>query len=516
MNLIFTGPPGSGKTTLGKICAAILGYSFVDTDQEIVQNTGQTINEIFIHKGEKEFRNLETKVLESIVKNNNQVVSLGGGTLLKETNRSIIQNYGKIICLTASNANLKSRLTKNTDSNRPLIDKDSNNNNSIDNLLQIRKKHYDSFATQISTDHLSPQELAVKIVEEIMPWNHRINTNNKDYPIVLGNSNITDLKTILQFYNIRTPNIIVTDSTVKPLWGNELSKILSIPIVSIPTGEENKTLNTVNYLYDKFLENNLDRTSIVIALGGGVIGDIVGFAAATYMRGIDWVNIPTTLLAMVDASIGGKVGIDLQQGKNMVGAFHPPKLVISDPIALETLPLNKYKSGLSEIIKHGIIANEELFNKLNPELLPLSRKFIQDALEVKIDIIEQDPFERNVRAKLNLGHTVGHGIEAASNYEIGHGDAIAIGLYAESLISEKVGLAKNPLSQTIKNKLLAFNLPIKCNNISPKMIRTLMESDKKKQHGKLLFTLPTNIGEVKYGIQVEEKIINTVIKQITD
>ena len=349
-----------------------------------------------------------------------------------------------------------------------------------------------------------------------MPWHHTITTNTGGYPLILGVKALTYLTSMLNNHGLPKPNLIISDTNIAPLWSNKLGRQLSIPVFSIPDGESHKTLETVHNIYDQFLLHDLDRSSLVLVVGGGVVGDIAGFAAATYMRGIRWVNIPTTLLSMIDASIGGKVGVDLPQGKNMIGAFHPPEMVLADPETLTTLPDNEYKAGLAEVIKHGIIADAELFSLVNSKSLPLSRDLLQKALEVKINIIQQDPFERNERAKLNLGHTIGHGVEAASNYRLRHGEAIAIGLYGEALLAEQIGIADPGLSSKIEKQLASLGLPTKCPGLSTIQIKQLMSTDKKKKSGNLYFTLPTSIGAVDYGVQVEDNILTKTIERLTE
>ena len=250
-----------------------------------------------------------------------------------------------------------------------------------------------------------------------------------------------------------------------------------------------------------------------MAVGGGMIGDLTGFAAATFMRGVRWVNVPTTLLAMLDASIGGKVGVNLPQGKNLVGTFHPPALVLADPEVLETLPPEEYTSGMAEMLKHGLIADAELFDALVPEALPLSRDLLQRAIEVKVKIVQRDPYEKGERAKLNMGHTIGHGIEAASDFALRHGEAIAIGLLAETRLAERIGLAAAGLSEQVAAKLRALGLPTSCPGLPKQRIRTLMSSDKKKRAGELTFTLPIDIGAVEYGVKVEEVLLDGVIAE---
>lgn len=514
MNLILAGPPGTGKTTLGRLCAKLLGYTLVDTDEEISKQTGKSIAEIFSTQGEDVFRDIESNTLAKIIKYKNSVISLGGGTLLSDINRSIAKDHGVLICLRASASNIEARLANNDE--RPLLQNNKENSSSISVLLAQRKAHYDSFDFQLKTDDTKPDVLAEHIVDKLMPWHHTITTNTGGYPLILGVKALTYLTSMLNNHGLPKPNLIISDTNIAPLWSNKLGQQLSIPVLSIPDGESQKTLETVHNIYDQFLLHDLDRSSLVLVVGGGVVGDIAGFAAATYMRGIRWVNIPTTLLSMIDASIGGKVGVDLPQGKNMIGAFHPPEMVLADPETLTTLPDNEYKAGLAEVIKHGIIADAELFSLVNSKSLPLSRDLLQKALEVKINIIQQDPFERNERAKLNLGHTIGHGVEAASNYRLRHGEAIAIGLYGEALLAEQIGIADPGLSSKIEKQLASLGLPTKCPGLSTIQIKQLMSTDKKKKSGNLYFTLPTSIGAVDYDVQVEDNILTKTIERLTE
>ena len=246
---------------------------------------------------------------------------------------------------------------------------------------------------------------------------------------------------LLRLRDLSNP-IIVTDENVAKFHAEKVMASLcaagfNANLLTIPAGESYKTLHTVNQLWHEFLEADLDRKSTVIALGGGVIGDLAGFAASTYMRGIHWVVVPTTLLSMVDASLGGKTGFDLPEGKNLIGSFYPPRLVLADPEVLSTLRKEEFRSGMAEVVKHGIISD--------PELLALCARgldwvkgnleeIVKRAMAVKIRIIEEDPFEKNVRATLNLGHTVGHAVELVSRFQVRHGEAVAIGMVAEGRV----------------------------------------------------------------------------------
>jgi 3-dehydroquinate synthase len=284
--------------------------------------------------------------------------------------------------------------------------------------------------------------------------------------------------------------------------------------VILPAGEENKDLELISHLWKDFLENGLDRKSTVIALGGGVVSDMAGFAASTYMRGIDWVVIPTTLLAMVDASLGGKTGIDLPQGKNLVGSFHPPKLVLADPSLLLTLSDRELRSGMAEVVKHGIIADPELF-----ALCGLGLEWAKDHLEdvvkramaVKIRIIEEDPFEKKgIRAALNLGHTVGHAVELVSGFKLTHGEAVAIGMAVEARYAVRVGAAGVGVDEAIARTLSGLGLPVHIpKELSREEIIRVMQVDKKKNAKAIRFALPVEIGKVQLMNMTDlENVIN--------
>jgi 3-dehydroquinate synthase len=271
--------------------------------------------------------------------------------------------------------------------------------------------------------------------------------------------------------------------------------------LTLPAGEAYKTLDIVNQLWHGFLEAGLDRKGTVIALGGGVIGDVTGFAASTFMRGVSWVAVPTTLLAMVDASLGGKTGFDLPDGKNLIGSFHPPKLVLADPQVLKTLPEAEFISGLAEVVKHGIISDPDLFNLCSRGLDWVQEhpeEIVRRTLAVKIKIIEEDPYEKGSRAALNLGHTVGHAVELVSGFRLRHGEAVAIGMVAEAKLAERLTVAGKGLSEAVAETLRALKLPTQIPEDLPReeIIRA-MSVDKKKSSGVVRFALPAEIGKVE-------------------
>jgi 3-dehydroquinate synthase len=283
--------------------------------------------------------------------------------------------------------------------------------------------------------------------------------------------------------------VVATNTTLAPLYGQKL--VTALPdavLVTIPDGEQYKTLETVARLYSDFVAAGLDRSGTVIALGGGVVGDTVGFAAASYMRGARFIQIPTSLLAMVDSSVGGKVGVDLPQGKNLVGAFKQPDVVFIDPDVLKTLPEREWRCGMAEVIKHGFLADEGLLDSTlwNLECAP---ELVRRAVQVKVDVVQQDPYEQNIRAHLNLGHTFGHAVEQASGYQWAHGEGVGFGLVAAGRLSHNIGLCDARLPETIEKTVSEVGLPTRLNGLDSEAIYAAMGTDKKRQSGKLRFVL---------------------------
>jgi 3-dehydroquinate synthase len=285
----------------------------------------------------------------------------------------------------------------------------------------------------------------------------------------------------------------------------------------IPDGEHHKTLGTVATLYDQFLDHGLDRSGTVLSLGGGVTGDIAGFAAASFMRGVPFVQVPTTILAMADASVGAKTGVDLPKGKNLVGAFKQPELVIMDTNVLATLPEAEIRSGMAEVIKHGVLADPELFAQLatSPPNLecPLSPSQLARTLQVKIDVVEQDPLERGLRATLNLGHTVGHALERLSNFTLRHGEAVSIGMLAAAQIAHSLGWADASLPTRIASTMAAWGLPVRCPPFAVDDVWEAMAHDKKRRGKALRWILPYDIGHVEIVDNVpRETVLKTLLE----
>ena len=324
--------------------------------------------------------------------------------------------------------------------------------------------------------------------------------------------------------------VVITDSNVGPLYGSVASESLGVDVndcLVIPAGENSKSRGSWGWITDQLVERGFGRDSAIIALGGGVIGDLAGFVAATYMRGIPIVQAPTTLLAMIDASIGGKTGVDTQAGKNLVGAFHPPAGVLVDPQLLDTLPLRELRTGFAEALKHGAIANRGYFDSVVsaiPRVLygrgaagDSLADVIVGSIEIKSGIVARDEHEGGVRKILNFGHTVGHAIEMLSGYSLAHGEAVAIGMTLESRIAERVGIAAGGLEKEIRTALTAAGLPVKVpEGMDADRILEVMQSDKKARAGEVRYALPRAIGEMAgadsgWTVSVAESIVREVL-----
>ena len=485
-HIFLYGPSGSGKSTIGKKLASDLKLPFVDSDQVIETNASKSIPQIVEERGISELRELETSALKKIVGGKDSIVSLGGGALLRDENRTLVEKDGTVILLTAEIQTLIDRL-QNDPNERPLLAGDLKSK--LTSYLTDRAEHYESFPIKINVDDKNPKQLSREI-QNILGRHHL--SAMGEYDILVGNAGHAFGRAHLQ-----NP-IIVTDENVAKY---HLEKTDGIKFIILPAGEEHKNLETVSGLWKIFLENGLDRRSTVIALGGGVITDMAGFAASTYMRGVDWIAVPTTMLGMVDASLGGKTGIDLPQGKNLVGSFHPPKLVVADPSLLVTLPERELRSGMAEVVKHGIISDPELFALCSRGMDWVKdnlEEIVKRAMAVKINVIEEDPYEKGIRAKLNLGHTVGHAVELVSKFELRHGEAIAIGIVAEAKYAARVGLTDKGLVEPVVETLSKLGLPVDIPENFPRdAIIKAMRVDKKKNAKSIRFALPVEIGKVE-------------------
>ncbi|MDG2252427.1 MAG: 3-dehydroquinate synthase [Methylophilaceae bacterium] len=351
-----------------------------------------------------------------------------------------------------------------------------------------------------------------------------INLGDRSYPIYIGHNLLND-KEIFQRHAKAKTIAIVTNDIVAPLYLNILTQTLGkdkkiIPII-LPDGESYKNLDTLNLIYDELLKNKAGRDVLLIALGGGVVGDICGFAAASFMRGVDFIQIPTTLLSQVDSSVGGKTGINHSLGKNMIGAFYQPKCVVADINLLNTLPQRELSAGLAEVIKYGLIRDLEFFNWLETYMKKLTNKDSASLIEAversctnKAEVVEADELEsdKNIRATLNLGHTFGHAIENEMGYGNWlHGEAVAIGMIMAAFMSKELGWLRTPEYLRIIQLIELAGLPITPPDISEKKFLDLMMSDKKTKGNQINLVLQTAIGEAMLTNEYDPEILSKTL-----
>ena len=500
-HIFLYGPSGTGKSTIGKILAKNLGLPLIDLDHVIEANAGMSIPQIMEEQGEPAFRDLETAALKDLAKESESIVALGGGALLRDENRTFAEGHGKIVLLMADVETLFQRLSESS-SRRPLLSGDLREK--LASMLEKRGAHYSSFPLTVHVDGNPVEQNAHKV--QVALGRHHLSSMG-EYDVRVGRIEN------LPFTN----SIIVTDENVAKHHLEKIERAVGAGAKSVvvPAGEEHKNLQTISYLWKSFLESGLDRKSTVIALGGGVIGDMSGFAAATYMRGIQWVGIPTTLLSMVDASLGGETGFDLPEGKNLIGSFHPPKLVLADPSLLLTLPERELVSGMAEVVKHGVISDPELFELCSRGMDWVKEnleEIVKRAMAVKIKVIEEDPYEKGFRAALNLGHTVGlDAVELVSKFELRHGEAVAVGTVVEAKYAERIGIAEKGLADKIAETMSALGLPTQIPDAMPRgEIIGAMRVDKKKTAKAIRFALPVKIGKVEL---VEVSDLEAVISE---
>ncbi|HQE93535.1 MAG TPA: 3-dehydroquinate synthase [Anaerolineae bacterium] len=540
MNIVLTGFMGTGKTTVGREVAQRLNRPFVDMDDIIVARAGKPIPRIFAEDGEAEFREMEAAVCAELSAQDGLVMATGGGALVDAANRRVMQRSGVVICLDAKPDEILRRVGDNDE--RPLLNV-ADPHAEITRLLAARCEAYAAIPWHIETSGREVDDVVARVLALAETITLPVHHPGGEYPIHIGRGLLMHLGGALRAAGVREGArvAVVTNTVVGPLYAGQVETVLQDAdcrpfVCTIPDGEQHKTLDTVRTLYDHFLAGALDRSGVVLALGGGVTGDIAGFAAATFMRGTRFVQVPTSLLAMTDASVGGKTGVDLPQGKNLVGAFKQPELVLIDLDVLNTLPEAEFRAGMAELLKHGLIGAPELLREsanqrigelriMNHESritnceLPITNYQLPVAdlarsLQVKIEIVEEDPFERGRRAVLNLGHTTAHGLEQVSAFTLRHGEAVSIGMVAAARIAEALGRAEPGLAAHIAEVLAAWGLPVTCPPYSVDAIGAAMLHDKKKQGQGLRWILPRAPGDVEIVDDVPENLVRRILVEM--
>ncbi|HVO31860.1 MAG TPA: 3-dehydroquinate synthase [bacterium] len=478
MHLWLIGMMGSGKTTIGRRTARKLKWEFMDLDATIEKNEGKPVAEIFRDSGEPAFRRLEAAAVARAAKGSApSVIATGGGAVLSPENVKAMRRSGRVVWLRASPHELSRRLAASAAA-RPLLSEATSPRERelrLGTLLKMREARYRGAADVVlDTGRLSLPQAAERVAalarskgadERVV-----VRTPNGRYDVRIGDGLLARAGSIVRSAVGGAKAFLVTDTNVAPLFADSLEASLeaagySVARLVLPAGERHKSLAGAQKIWRFLFANGVDRKSPVVCLGGGVVGDLAGFAAATALRGVPVVQIPTTLVSQVDSSVGGKTAIDVAEGKNLVGAFHWPSSVIVDVALLSTLPRRELVSGIGEVVKYGAIADAALFALLERSgaaLLDDPRALatvVRRCIEIKASVVARDPRETGYRGILNFGHTVGHAFEAASGLRMRHGEAVAAGMAVEADLAVSLGRCAARDRDRLVSLLEAFGLP---------------------------------------------------------
>ena len=505
-SLFLSGFMGTGKSTLGPLVAGRLGLPFVDADALVAKRGGRSVPEL-LRGDERAFRALEEAVvLELVASPLDQVVSLGGGALVSTRSRRAALKDGVVVTLRASADAIVAR-TSHTVHERPLLEGDPAAR--VDELLAARAAVYAECHGEVFTDVLDEDRSTDAICSIFKENPLVVPLGERSYRVHVVHDEPSVLTDVLAQLG-PSGLLAVTDSHVLRARGAALSKSLDAIATphrtcTLPPGEEHKRLSTVDTLWEAAIAQGLDRDGVFVAFGGGVVGDLTGFAAATLFRGVRAVQVPTTLLAMVDASVGGKTGFDLPAGKNLVGAFFQPSAVVVDLAHLSTLPVRHRRAGLAEIVKMALLFDAKLVEELEaratelvsgpPEAL---RGVVRRAIALKAEVVARDETERGDRALLNFGHTIGHALEAHGQYTKHlHGEAVAIGMVAELAFAHARGLVGAEVVETTRRLLLALGLPVEVPRAEMAASASFLGVDKKRRQGRVTLPIASAVGEGK-------------------
>lgn len=515
-NVILVGMMGSGKTTVGRMLAKQLDKTFVDSDEEIQRRTGVTIPHIFDVEGEAGFRQREAGVIQDLLQGDNIVLATGGGAVLDAGSREVMHKRGVVVYLKSNVHDLWQRTRH--DRGRPLL-QTADPRAKLQELYEQRNPIYTELADIVMhTGKQSVQVLLNALVNKLGTpgtTNHHsekmqtltVGLAERSYPIHIGRDLLARMDLLLPHLPHKRA-AIVSNTTVAPLYLEQLSKSLEsngVKVISVilPDGEKYKNSETLNLIYDALLSNRCERNTPLIALGGGVIGDMTGYAAASYLRGVPFIQIPTTLLSQVDSSVGGKTGINHPLGKNMIGAFYQPQVVLIDIATLNTLPDQELRAGLAEVIKYGLIRDLPFLEWLEAnmeKLLARDAEALQYAIarscQNKAEVVGSDERESGERALLNLGHTFGHAIENGMGYGVWlHGEAVAAGTIMAADLSRRMGWINDQDVLRIRKLFDCAGLPVVAPHMGVEHYMDLMGLDKKVIGGKMRFVLLRPIGQ---------------------
>ena len=530
--LFLTGMMGAGKTSVGQRLAESLGWKFVDLDEEIEASSERSITSWFSDVGEDAFRDEERKQLQRLLfseqmsdaNSSGIVLALGGGTYIQDGVPALLSASGPVVCLEVPVDELIERLTSEDVEQRPLL-KSASLKETLTSLWELRRDRYRMADHVIDASGLETDAVCVKTLQELGRENAlegftalEVDLGARSYPIWIGEGGVTQAaKMVHTSLSVMTPQpsrlFVVTDDHVAPLYlrafMDEMSHWESEAIV-VPNGESSKSLEALNQLLNDLLKARIGRRDLVIALGGGVVGDLAGFASSILLRGVRFVQVPTTVLAQVDSSVGGKTGINHDLGKNLIGAFHQPLGVYMALTMLQTLDERHISSGLAEVVKYAVLDSDEMLGeleaqaerlRLSPETFP---GLFARCCAIKARIVALDETEvGGKRILLNLGHTFGHAIERMGDCgETAHGEAIALGMLLAARSSRILGLIEEgqaELEVRLEALFQRLKLPTdpKPYLRQQRLMLEFMAQDKKAQGGEVTLILPVTAGDVK-------------------
>ncbi len=539
-NVVLVGFMGSGKSTVGRHLAARLGRPFVDLDDLVQADAGRSVTEIFSTEGEAGFRQREARCLQRALERDGLVLSVGGGAPMGEENWSRIRDGNCVVALMAEADELAGRLNGSTD--RPLLA--SNGSSAIASLLSSRLPRYLQADVVVKTDGLDPIGVAQHVKDRLSMGGLQhivIDVPGSRHEVTVGYGLTHLVPAALQRMNLqKSPAhlvgegrggacqvLIVSDAAVAQRYAQPLLEALSSDGISaqihaVPAGEPAKELAVLAGIYGALAAGGVDRQGVVIALGGGTVGDVAGFAAATWMRGIRYLQLPTTLLAMVDSSIGGKTAINLAAGKNLVGAVHQPSGIFCDLEYLASLADEEYRASLAEVIKAALIADRSFVDWLTANLPAVLRRepsvvreAVARAISIKAAVVAQDPQENGRRAILNYGHTVGHALERAAGFgRLRHGEAVAWGMEVAGRLSVLTGSCEAEAAAMQHTLLSDAGLLGSPPVIDRTALLDAMRHDKKSRDGELRWVLLREIGRVEYGQLVDASLVETSLSEV--
>ena len=556
--IVLIGLSGVGKSTVGRKLAERLGWPFVDTDDLITEAEGSSPAELIDRDGEPAFRQIEERVVAEAAQRVPAVIATGGGAFLSAKNRTALGEQGFICYLDATPSAIAARLRLDSE-RRPLVGDDpAELVTRLGELDRERRRYYSHADIWVPVQPFGDDDgevLETAVGRILRAWATDsarlvglprraerlsasapavgpaavVDTGRDRYPIWVAPGEIERLPSRFEQLDLTGRRVfLISDSEVIDQHGRKAAEALDGGGIAgasyvIPAGEQSKQLQVAREIYAWLAEQRAERRDLIVALGGGVVGDLGGFVAATYLRGMPFVQIPTTVLAMNDAAIGGKVAVDLPDGKNLVGAFYQPRAVIADVSTLRTLPGRAFAEGFAEVIKHAWILDPELLGELEarPDAyqphsdMELLTDVTARSARLKALIVSSDPEERGLRAILNYGHTVGHAIEATTGYtEFLHGEAVAIGMMAAARIAHGLGMIDEELVARHGDLLRGFGLPTASASIDVERVLGAMLLDKKVEQGKLRFVLLEGVGQPVVRSDVPEDLVRSVVREL--